>query len=95
MSRLPGENEKKLLSPCYFKKAMGLLQSPPSVTLSPPKSLDGIHPNLVCVCVAHMNGVCNDTFFFALPPGALGRGRKVKYYYISLYFNYKVNFKDF
>ena len=38
-----------LLSPRFFKKASGILQSPPSVrTLSPPKSLDEIQPNLVC-----------------------------------------------
>ena len=50
-----------LLSPRFFKKALGILQSPPSVrlsvrlsvrpsvTLSPPKPLDEIQPNLVCV----------------------------------------------
>ena len=36
----------------FFKKASGILQSPPSVrpsvTLSPPKPLDEIQPNLVC-----------------------------------------------
>ena len=36
----------------FFKKAKGLLQSPPSVRLSdmlsPPKPLDEIQPNLVC-----------------------------------------------
>ena len=45
-----------LLSPRFFKKASGILQSPPSVcpsvhpsvTLSPPKPLDEIQPNLVC-----------------------------------------------
>ena len=44
------------LSPLFFKKASGILQSPPSVrpsvrpsvTLSPPKPLDEIQPNLVC-----------------------------------------------
>ena len=35
-----------------------------------------------------MNRVCNGTFFFAPPPGALGRGQKVKYNLISLNFNY-------
>ena len=42
-----------LLSPRFFKKASGILQSPPSVrlsvTLSSPKPLDEIQPNLVCV----------------------------------------------
>ena len=42
-----------------------------------------------------MNGACNGTFFLAPPPGALGRGQKVKYQQISLKLNYKVNLKDF
>ena len=42
-----------------------------------------------------MNGACNGTFFLAPPPGALGRGQKVKYHQISLKLNYKVNLKDF
>ena len=36
------------LSPRFFKKASGIMQSPLSVTLSPPKTLDEIQPNLVC-----------------------------------------------
>ena len=39
-----------------------------------------------------MNGLRNVKRKFAPPPGALGRGQKVKYHLI---FNYKVNFKDF
>ena len=31
-----------------------------------------------------MNGVCNVKLFLALPPGALGRGQKVKYHIISI-----------
>ena len=31
-----------------------------------------------------MNGACNVKLFFAPPPGALGRGQKVKYYLISI-----------
>ena len=32
-----------------------------------------------------MNGACNvKLFFLALPPGALGRGQKVKYHLISI-----------
>ena len=31
-----------------------------------------------------MNGVCNVKLFFAPPPGALGRGQKVKYHLISI-----------
>ena len=38
-----------------------------------------------------MNGACNGTFFCPAPLGP-GEGPKGQ---ISLYFNYKVNFKDF
>ena len=31
-----------------------------------------------------MNGACNIKLFLALPPGALGRGQKVKYNLISI-----------
>ena len=31
-----------------------------------------------------MNGACNVNFFWAPPPGALGRGQKVKYHLISI-----------
>ena len=31
-----------------------------------------------------MNGACNSIFFLAPPPGALGRGQKVKYHLISI-----------
>ena len=31
-----------------------------------------------------MNGACNSNFFLAMPPGALGRGQKVKYHLISI-----------
>ena len=31
-----------------------------------------------------MNGVCNGKFFFALPPGALGRGQNFNYHFISI-----------
>ena len=37
-----------LIIPPFFKKAMGIMQSPPSVTLSPSQPLDEIQPNLVC-----------------------------------------------
>ena len=44
------------LSPGFLKKAMGILQSPPSIcpsiTLTPPKPLDEIQPNLVCELLA-------------------------------------------
>ena len=62
-----------------------------SVMLSPPKPLDEIQPNLVCVCVTHMNGVCNVKLFCPASwgPGEWSKGQ------ISLNFKYKVNFKDF
>ena len=31
-----------------------------------------------------MNGACNVKFIFAPPPGALGRGQKVKYHLFSI-----------
>ena len=31
-----------------------------------------------------MNGACNSKFFLAQPPGALGRGQKVEYHFISI-----------
>ena len=31
-----------------------------------------------------MNGACNSNFFLTLPPGALGRGQKVKYHLNSI-----------
>ena len=31
-----------------------------------------------------MNGACNVKTFFAPPPGALGRGQKVKYHLVSI-----------
>ena len=57
--------------------------------LSPPKPLDEIQPNLVCV--THMNEACNSNFF-GLAPGGPGEESKGQ---ISFHFNYKVNFKDF
>ena len=51
----------------------------PSVTLSPPKPLDEIQPNLVCGLLTWM-GRATAHFFLAPPPGALGRGPKVKYH---------------
>ena len=50
-----------------------------SVMLSPPKSLDEIHPNLVCGLLPCM-GCATAKVFLAPPPGALGRGQKVKYH---------------
>ena len=50
-----------------------------SVTLSPPKPFDEIQPNLVCELLTWMR-CATANFFFAPPPGALGRGQKVKYH---------------
>ena len=50
-----------------------------SATLSPPKPLDEIQPNLVCVLLTRM-GRATAHFFLAPPSGALGRGQKVKYH---------------
>ena len=58
--------------------------------LSPPKPLDKIQPNLVCELLTGM-GLATSNFFFAAPPGAQGKGQKVKYHLISI----TVKFKDF
>ena len=83
-------SKRYLLSPRFFKKASGILQSPssvhlsvcssvrPSVMLSPPKPLDEIQPNLVCELLTWI-GCAAAHFFLAPPPGILGRGQKVKY----------------
>ena len=71
-----------LLSPCFFKKAMGILQSPPSVCLSVCLFIRlsryllnhwTISNQFWCVCVAHMNGVCNGTFFCGPGEGPKGQ----------------------
>ena len=36
------------------------------------------------VRVTHVNGMYNSTIFWYSPPGALGRGQKVKYHLISI-----------
>ena len=36
------------------------------------------------MCVTDKNGACNVKLFLAPPPGALGRGQKVKYHLISI-----------
>ena len=50
--------------------------------LSPPKPLDKIQPNLVCELLTGMELATSN--FFSLPPGALGRGQKVKYHLILI-----------
>ena len=78
----------------FFKKAKGILLSPPSVRLSvmpsPPKPLDKIRPNF-SAWVTHMNGACSNTFFGSTLWGR-AEGPEGQ---ISLNFNKKVNFKDF
>ena len=67
----------------FLKKVMGMLQSPPSVRPSVCPSCFLLHNHwtksnqiwCVCVCVAHMNGVCNGTFFGPAPWGH-GEGTK-------------------
>ena len=36
------------------------------------------------MCFTDINGACNVKLFLAPPPGALGRGQKVKYHLISI-----------
>ena len=77
------------------------MQSPPSVrpSVRPSRYLLLNHwtksNQIWCVGCSHEWGVQRHIFFFAPPPGALGRGQKVKYHQISLKLNYKVNLKDF
>ena len=78
------------LSPRFLEKMWGILLSPPSicqsirlsvclsVMLSPPKPLDRIQPNLVSGLLTQV-GSARAPLFLAPPPGALGRGQKVKY----------------
>ena len=65
-----------IIIPTLFYKSIGdiaIASVRPSVTLSPPKLFDKNQPNLVCVL--HMNGVCNGTFFWPRPLGP-GEGPK-------------------
>ena len=83
-------NISRWLSPRFFKKASGILQWPPSVrlsvcpsvrpsvTLSPPKPLDEIQPNLVCELLT-WRGCTTAHFLLVPPPGALGRGQFSKF----------------
>ena len=72
-----------LLSPRFFKKASGILQSPPSiclsvrlsVTLSPPKPLNKIQPNLVCELLT-WKGCATAHFFLGPAPWGPGEGPK-------------------
>ena len=67
------------LSPRFFKKASGILQSPPSVrssvTLSPPKPLDEIQLNLVCELLTCI-GCATVHFFFGPAPWGPREGPK-------------------
>ena len=78
------------LSPRFFKKAKGILLSPPSVCPS-------VRPlcyhllnhwtklnQIRCVSYSHKRGAQRKKKFWAPPPGALGRGQKVKYHLISI-----------
>ena len=51
--------------------------------LRPPKPLDEIQPNLVCELLTWM-GRATANIFSPRPPGALGRGQKVKYHLVSI-----------
>ena len=73
------------LSPHFFKKSVGDIAITsmrpsvcPSITLSPPKPLDEIQPNLVCELLTWIGRTA--AHFLAPPPRALGRGQKFKYH---------------
>ena len=73
----------QLLFPRFFKKVMGILQSPPSVhpsvrpsvTLSRPKPLDEIQPNLVCELLTWM-GCATAQFFWPRNLGPWGGAKR-------------------
>ena len=74
----------------FFKKASGILQSPPSVRLSiklsPPKLLDEIQPNLVCDLIT-WKGCATAHFFWPRPLGPWGGAKRsniIKYHLISI-----------
>ena len=72
------------------KQAKGILLSPPSARPSVSLSARPLcylflnHWAKFGVRDTHMNGACNGAICFAPPPGALGRGQKVKYHLISI-----------
>ena len=70
----------------FFKKAKGILQSPPSVCPLCYLLLNHLTKfnQIWCVSYSHEWGVQQQIFFLAPPPGALGRGQKVKYHLISI-----------
>ena len=63
------------LSPRFFKKASGILQSPPSLRHAISSETIRRNPTKVGVRVAHMNGVCKSTFFLAPGPGEGPKGQ--------------------
>ena len=77
----------------FFKKAKEISQSPPSVRTSVRPSVCPLcylllnhwtkFKQIWCVSYSHEWGV-QQQFFLAPPPGALGRGQKVKYHLISI-----------
>ena len=64
-----------------------------SLTLSLPKPLDKIQPNLVCELLTWMG--CATAHFFCHAPWGPGEGPKGQISLNIINFNYKVNFKDF
>ena len=67
----------KYLSPRYFKKAKGILLSPPSVR---PSVCPSVHYAISSKTIYGARNV----FFLAPSPWALGRGQKVKFHLISI-----------
>ena len=74
-------NDIIIIIPTLFRKSVGnivIASVRLSVMLSPPKPLDRIQPNLVSGLLTQV-GRARARLFLAPPPGALGRGQKVKY----------------
>ena len=68
----------------FFKKAKGILSPPSLRLLCYLFQTIGQNSTKFGVWVTLMNGARDGKFFLAPPPGALGRGQKVKYHLISI-----------
>ena len=77
------------LSPHFFKKSDGDIAiafiCPPVRHAISSKTI-GQNPTKFGVCVAHMDGVCNGTFFLAQGPGERPKGQILNFNYKAVIF---------